>query len=253
MLSVKQAANQLHKSKATIRRWAACGKLSAQKRGGHWVILSTKICDSVLEKKPVAQAVIAEDAIGKIVEGISEKISVMANSSSRENELQQEVDRLSQENKQIKNALAKVYTLAKQLKAEQKKLCDRIAKQDYIIAKQAQQIANAPAIQPAAQPNSDSKANSGAAVATQPSGSTKIADEEKAERWARNNTDKWLDSSCRAGRTWRELATNFGDMVSIRGRLQKPRSHLHIIMKTDKSAWNRIKAKVALEMFPSQT
>ena len=83
MLSVKQAANQLRKSEDTIRRWAACGKLSAQKRGGRWVILSTKICNSTLEKKPVAQAVITEDAIGKIVEGISEKIGVMANSSSR--------------------------------------------------------------------------------------------------------------------------------------------------------------------------
>lgn len=252
MLSVKQAANQLQKSEDTIRRWAACGKLPAQKRGGRWIILSTKICDSTLKKKPIALAAITEDAIGKIVEGISEKIGVMANSSSRTNELQEQVDRLSQENKQIKIALTKVYSLAKQLRAEQKQLCDRIAKQEEIITNQAQLIANATAAQPVAtQPNSHSEADSTAATKT--SGATKIADEEKAERWARNNTDKWLDSSCRAGRTWRELATNFGDMVSIRGRLQKPRSHLHIIMKTDKSAWNRMKAKVALEMFPSET
>ena len=218
------------------------------------VTVSTKISDSTSAKEQAAQAAQIQDAVGNIIQTVSQNANDSASSSSRENELQQEIDRLSKENKQIKSALSKVYSLAKQLKAEQKQLRDRIAKQEEIITKQAQLIANATAAQPAAiQTSNHSEADSRAAVATQPNSATKIADEEKAERWARNNTDKWLDSSCRAGRTWRELATNFGDMVSIRGRLQKPRSHLHIIMKTDKSAWNRMKAKVALEMFPSET
>lgn len=250
MLSVKEAAAQLQKSEATIRRWAACGKLSAQKRGGRWVILSAKIIDISLEKEPVAQAALTQDAIGKIVEGISQRINAVANSSSRENELQKEVDRLSLENKQIKSALTKIYNFAKQLKAEQKQLQEQITKQEEIIQKQAQLIAStAVVVKPATQLNSHSKATSETAVATQ--GQVKIEDEEKAECWARKNTDKWLDSKCRAGRSWRELATNIGEKVSIRGKLQKPRSHLHIIMKTDKSPWNRMKAKVALEMFPS--
>ena len=217
------------------------------------VTVSTKISDSTSVKEQAAQAAQMQDAISNIIQTVSRNVSNSASSSSRENELLQEIDRLFKENKQIKSALSKVYSLAKQLKAEQKQLRDRIAKQEEIITKQAQLIANATAVQTAAaQPNSYSEADSRAAVATQPNGATKIEDEDKAERWARNNTDKWLDSSCCAGRTWRELATNVGDMVSIRGRLQKPRSHLHIIMKTDKSAWNRMKAKVALEMFPSE-
>ena len=217
------------------------------------VTVSTKISNSTSVKEQAAQAAQMQDAISNIIQTVSQNVSNSASSSSRENELQQEIDRLSKENKQIKSALSKVYSLAKQLKAEQKQLHDRIAKQEKIITKQAQLIANTTTANPVAvQPSGHGEASSGAAVATQQSGTTKIADEEKAERWARNNTDKWLDSSCRAGRTWRELATNVGEMVSIRGRLQKPRSHLHIIMKTDKSAWNRMKAKVALEMFPSE-
>ena len=215
------------------------------------ITVTQKISNSTSAKEQAAQAEQMQDAISNIIKTSLDNSSDSASSSSRENELQQEIERLSQENKQIKNALNKVYSFAKRLEAKQKELQETISKQEEVIREQAQLLADAQAKKPAAQTNSQSNAKSRAAVATQPS-SAKIADEEKAEKWARNNKHKWLDSSCRAGRTWRELATNVGDMVSIRGRLQKPRSHLHIIMKTDKSPWNRMKAKVALEMFPSE-
>jgi len=82
---------------------------------------------------------------------------------------------------------------------------------------------------------------------------SEIDNEERAFLWAANNSEKWLNKTSRSRRTWRELAQNIGDKVAIRGKLQKPRALLHIIEKTDKSAWNRMKAKAVLEMFPSQS
>ena len=82
--------------------------------------------------------------------------------------------------------------------------------------------------------------------------STGIRSEERAEKWVRDNIDEWFDNPCQleraAERSWRELACNEGDKILIKGHLQPPRAYLHVIESTNKSAWNRMKAKVALEL-----
>jgi hypothetical protein len=79
------------------------------------------------------------------------------------------------------------------------------------------------------------------------------ADEEKAERWVRENMATWLDQPCpfrnAEGRSWRKLAQNEGERITMNGKgSQVPRAYLHAIESWQAcSVWNRLKAKVALE------
>ena len=75
---------------------------------------------------------------------------------------------------------------------------------------------------------------------------------EKAEEWVRKNMGEWLDQSCRYAkaqkRTWRELATNVGDKIEVKGKPAVPRAYLHALEAWDTcNMWDRVKAKVALE------
>ena len=75
---------------------------------------------------------------------------------------------------------------------------------------------------------------------------------EKAEEWVRKNLGEWLDQSCRYAkaqkRTWRELATNVGDKIEVKGKPAVPRAYLHALEAWDTcNMWDRVKAKVALE------
>jgi hypothetical protein len=78
-------------------------------------------------------------------------------------------------------------------------------------------------------------------------------DEQKAERWARENVEEWLDAPCpfqkAQGRTWRELAQNKGGKIAMKGKETAPRAYLHAIGNwSDCRLWPRMKARIALEM-----
>lgn len=249
ILSVKEVAKKLNKSEATIRRWAISGKLSARKCNQRWEILSTEINDCKRTTKKINNETKLESVVDKIVQGVTQKI-VDSNNANRETELEKEIKYLSLENEAFKNALKKVHCLVKQLEKDQKKISAKLETQEQIIYKQALQISTS--IEWPKKQEEQVQIQETEQISQVKSKTAQIGNEDKAEFWARNNTEKWLDKNCRAGRSWRELATNIGEQVCIRGKMQKPRSHLHIIMKTDKSAWNRMKAKVALDMFPSE-
>jgi hypothetical protein len=80
---------------------------------------------------------------------------------------------------------------------------------------------------------------------------------EKAEQWAREHLAEWIDQPCSfakaQGRTWRELAENFGERILIKGKQSPPRAYLHVLENwEDCKVWARMKAKVALEVVPSK-
>jgi|GEM_PF-4120015 len=77
-------------------------------------------------------------------------------------------------------------------------------------------------------------------------------DAEKAERWVRENLEKWLEMPCSfakaQGRTWKELSTNQGAKIVVKGKEAAPRAYLHALQSWETcNMWERMKAKVALE------
>ena len=79
-------------------------------------------------------------------------------------------------------------------------------------------------------------------------------DEVKAEKWARENLEVWLDQPCpygkAQGRTWRDLAANKGEKINLKGIESMPRAYLHAIENWQdcESVWKKMKAKIALEV-----
>lgn len=84
-------------------------------------------------------------------------------------------------------------------------------------------------------------------------GTAKPVDEEKAEKWIRENLEQWLDQPCpfkkAQGRTWRQMAQNAGEKILIKGKPLPPRAYLHTIEGWAAcNVWARLKAKVSLEI-----
>ena len=85
-----------------------------------------------------------------------------------------------------------------------------------------------------------------------PNGNGNQPDEEKAEKWVRENLLTWLDQPCpfakAQGRSWKQLSKNEGERIVIKGKLMPPRAYLHTLERWDGChAWAKLKAKVALE------
>ena len=85
-----------------------------------------------------------------------------------------------------------------------------------------------------------------------PNGNDNQPDEEKAEKWVRENLLEWLDQPCpfakAQGRSWKQLCKNEGEKIVIKGKLMPPRAYLHVLENWDEcQAWSKLKAKVALE------
>ena len=77
-------------------------------------------------------------------------------------------------------------------------------------------------------------------------------DEEKAEKWVRENLLAWLDQPCpfakAGGRSWKQLSKNEGEKIVIKGKPMPPRAYLHTLENWNEcKAWSKLKAKVALE------
>ena len=85
-----------------------------------------------------------------------------------------------------------------------------------------------------------------------PNGNGNQPDEEKAEKWVRENLLEWLDQPCpfakAGGRSWKQLSKNEGEKIVIRGKPMPPRAYLHTLENWNEcKAWAKLKAKVALE------
>lgn len=80
---------------------------------------------------------------------------------------------------------------------------------------------------------------------------------EKANKWVRDHLSEWIDQPCSflksQGRTWRELAENKGEKVSMKGKQMPPRAYLHALENWKEcNVWARLKAKITLEVVPSK-
>lgn len=116
-------------------------------------------------------------------------------------------------------------------------------------ADQAGQAVQPPSMMPG-KPSSQAAATAGLPGR---SGGAEV-DPEKAEKWVRENTAKWLNDRCpyekALGRTWRAMAMNIGGKIDINGKISSPRQYLHAVANWQacESTWTRIKARVALEV-----
>lgn len=90
----------------------------------------------------------------------------------------------------------------------------------------------------------------------EPSKTTNEPTEEIAEKWVRANVEEWLDTPCpfakAQGRSWRQLAENHGDKISLKGKACLPRAFLHALESWDAcKVWPKAKARVVLEVVES--
>jgi hypothetical protein len=157
---------------------------------------------------------------------------------------QKQVQDIIQENLACKQKLTSMEKELANLKVYLNDLVSKIAKQNA--ERPVQQVP--PPIQQVQQNISQAKANG-----SKPTNGDE-PDEQKAEKWARENIHEWLDEPCRfvkaGGRTWRQLAGNVGDKIAMNGKgEQSPRAYLHAIegWKACKIC-SRVKAKVALHV-----
>lgn len=78
-------------------------------------------------------------------------------------------------------------------------------------------------------------------------------DEKGIEEFLRKTTNRWIGRVCSfakaTGRTWKQLAENFGDMIVVRERPSVPRCYLHTLVRFDGiTVFDQLRAKIALEV-----
>ncbi len=231
-ITVQQAAVQTGKSESTIRKWIKTGKIKAHKQGQTWQIDPTSLeksqantsQSSSLDAKTIAK--IASEVVSQILpllqagQGQSEKTEEPSQAEIQ----QQEIEILRQENQALSESIA---SLAMQVEALQACVSDLLHQPEMQTESQ-----------PAAHTQSKAEGNN-----------------EEQEMTIELEQDlSWLDEACHfkkaEGRTWRQLAKNYGDKISMNGKgLQSPRMYLHAIENwQDCKMEARVKAKIALEM-----
>lgn len=232
-LSIKQAAEKANVSIPTIHNWIKSGKLSATKQGKSWQISQSSL-SLLLAAKPVQPvltdecfAQIASKVVAELKPVLEQAFALQQTCQAKTTELDSRVASLEKELAELKQRLAKT--------AEEKQ-----GRQEE--AKQAEKsLASQSNAEPIARVGDGRKAEQ------QP-------EEEIAEKWLRENLEKWLDQPCMygkaLGRSWRELAENRGAKISLKGIESMPRAYLHALENWQKceSVWARMKARVALEV-----
>lgn len=240
-LSIKQAAEKASVSTATIHNWIKSGKLGARKQGKSWQISSASL-DLCLGGKTnslgltdEAFAQIASKVAAELKPVFQQALSIQQGNQTKTNELDTKTSELN----------SRVTKLEEELNHLKQSLTKQGSEKPGSQAEQPKAIATKEAKQPEkAEPVSKA---SEAKKADQP-------DEEKAEKWVRENVGKWLDERCpygkAQGRTWRDLAANKGEKISLKGIESAPRAYLHAIenWQNCESVWSKMKAKVALEI-----
>jgi len=236
-ISIKQAAEKANVSIPTIHNWIKSGKLSAQKQGKSWQILQASL-DLCLANKPAPQPVqpvltdqafaeLAHKVVAELKPVLEQAFAIQQSFQAKTTELNIRVDLLEKELASLKQSLAQQPTEKPDMPEEPK------------------------------QPGSSKESQSKEEPEKQASNSSRTEqkpDEEKAEKWVRENLEKWLDQPCpygkAMGRSWRELAENKGAKISLKGMESQPRAYLHALENWQKceSVWSKVKARVALEV-----
>lgn len=77
-------------------------------------------------------------------------------------------------------------------------------------------------------------------------------DEKSIEEYLRKTVTVWFDTVCSfakaCGRTWRQLATNVGELILVNNRPSVPRCYLHTLVNFEGiTLYDQIRAKIALE------
>jgi len=245
-LSIKQAAQKAGKTEQTIRNWIKAGKIKAHKVDGRWQVEETSLnahLSGTNKSQGKQEITVSEEVISQIVDRVVSQVlskiepvirealeKKQDSPAEKEGDQQEKIRALEKENEDLKE---RVNVLENQVQALKADLSETLGKLEYIERRSESEI---PEMRP------KKKENVG------------VRDEERAERWVRNNIEEWLDKPSRLKkaprRTWRDLAENRGDKILIKNREQCPRAYLHVIENGngDVSTWAKMKAKVVLEI-----
>ncbi len=244
-ISIKQAAEKANVSIPTIHNWIKLGKLSAQKQGKSWQIPQASL-DLCLVDKPTVQPVqpvltdqvfseLAHKVVAELKPVLEQAFAIQQSFQAKTTELNIRVDLLEKELAELKQSLAQ--------KPEEKPDMPKETKQPD--SSKESQVSQSQVSQ--SKEESEKQASNSSRMEQKP-------DEEKAEKWVRENLEKWLDQPCpygkAMGRSWRELAENRGAKISLKGMESQPRAYLHALENWQQceSVWSKVKAKVALEV-----
>ena len=224
-LTVQQTTVQAGKSESTIRKWIKSGKIKAHKQGQAWQIDQASL-EKYLAGNGQAQA--AQNAgldnatIAKIATEVVSQIKPViqaAITDGQAEDYQEEIDKLRQENTSLSEQVSRLAMEVEALKACVNDLLHQQSKP---------------------KPESQAQPEQAEAEGSQ-------EDELKQDL-------AWLDKPCHfkkaVGRTWRQLAMNYGEKISMNGKgRQSPRSYLHAIESWQECKMAaRVKARIALEV-----
>ena len=162
---------------------------------------------------------------------------------------------------ELKPVLEQAFAIQQSFQAKTTELNIRVDLLEKELAELKQSLSQKPEEKPdmpeePKQPDSSKVSQSKEEPEKQASNASRIQkpDEEKAEKWARENLQVWLDQPCpygkAMGRSWRELAENRGAKISLKGMESQPRAYLHALENWQQceSVWSKVKARVALEV-----
>lgn len=237
MMKIKEVADMTGKSEQTIRNWLRKGKITGTKEDGKWQVDESSVRKYATEKRRKDKA--NEGVTETVKQGI-EEIKEIVKGMKREERESQQLEALAKENAQLKQQVAELQAKMAKLEALEKQVAELMQQQEA--PQQQCRQKSEPEPQPAIKTSNEAKRYSRG-----------VEDEEKAEKWARNNLADWLDMpsglELAKNETWRALAMNLSKKITIRGKQQKSRVYLHIIAKNQKVyGWHKIKAKVALDV-----
>jgi len=237
-LSIKQAAEKANVSIPTIHNWIKSGKLSAQKQGKSWQIPQASL-DLCLANKPAPQPVLTDQAFAVLTD---QTFAELAHKVVAE----------------LKPVLEQAFAIQQSFQAKTTELNIRVDLLEKELAELKQSLAQKPEEQKQPDSSKESQVSqSKEEPEKQASNARRMEqkpDEEKAEKWVRENLQVWLDQPCpyskAMGRSWRELAENRGAKISLKGMESQPRAYLHALENWQQcgSVWSKVKARVALEV-----
>ena len=246
-LSVKQAAEKAGKNVETIRRWIKTGKLEAKKVGRTWQISQASLESYIANQagNQTKESIITEKTIAQIASKVAAELKPMLE-LAKQNQTEQikKTEMLCKENDELKNKIVWLETEMQAIKNFVKELVQN--NQTKPLEKNKQEQAK-PAEPKPSQPEPSKTENA------------KPIDEEKAEKWLKENLHEWLDQFCpfkqANNRTWRQLGENKGEKITMNGKgPQQPRAYLHALESWQNcKPWARLKAKVALEICKNGT
>ncbi len=238
-LTVLQAAEKSSRSQNTIRNWIKNGKIKANKGNGRWQIdsesLDNHLAKNSLGKTQGRESFSDEKFVSRIISEVVGEMKVV---------LEQSLPKQTLEDNNAKNAQKQLINLQKENRALREQINEIKSEMTALRANIGLLMTQ--------KPDENEKSFHHQNNASTEKKQNFEPDEQTAEKWLRENIEKWLDQPCpfkRANsRSWRELAENQGAKISINGKgMQPTRAYLHAIENWKEcKVWPRMKARVAL-------